>query len=493
MATRGKAYRCGLCLEKGGNYVDIKSRVESHIFKVHLTLDQSAFYCTLCLFRCKNNRDLTNHVRGFRPHLQRKKALEDIGHMQEESTYLFQSQKPYVIKDTDMVSFSRAESLTIWRHRSALAQRDPPPYVPTPLDMLPAATRRTLPSATITSSAAALPAALVALPQPLHVGATRRTLPSATITSSATALPAALVALPPHINVAAPSTLPPHINVAAPSTLTLPPHINVAAPSTLTMPPHINVAAPSTLPPHINVAAPPIFTMPPPTLLTAPPTLAQPLPYQFGVTGVDTTARRSRFAEPSHGFTVPQLPLPTLPTPTLDIVQEAMGEISENILDGLIGYDEVSLANELPDDLMVSPLMYPPSSPADTVTSELSVASPYRASSPYPAAAPAQTAARDVAITTQVAALLNTTTAHITAALDRNTQAMDAFARILEEHSAIFENLQKEKEKEKEKGKDERREMGARTMDGRSRRRSRSRSRDRGTKRQSRDRPSPRQ
>jgi hypothetical protein len=61
-----------------------------------------------------------------------------------------------------------------------------------------------------------------------------------------------------------------------------------------------------------------------------------------------------------------------------------------------------------------------------------------------------------------MAEILQTTTAHISAALDRNTQAMDAFARILEENSAIFKNLQKEKEKEKEKGKDERREMGAR-------------------------------
>jgi hypothetical protein len=198
----------------------------------------------------------------------------------------------------------------------------------------------------------------------------------------------------------------------------------------------------STLPPPLQVAAPPALALPPPLQVAAPPALAQPPPFQFGVTGVNTTtelaiARRSRFSEPSHGFTVPHLPLPT---PSLDIVQQAMGEISENIFDGLMSYDEASLAHELPNELMMSPMMYPPSSPSSSVASVMSVASPSQAASP----------SRDVMITTQVSALLQTTTAHITAPLDRNTQAMDAFARILEEHSAIFKNLQKERERKRE-------------------------------------------
>ena len=40
----------------------VKSRVENHIYKYHLALDQCPFYCTFCLFRSTEKTPLQQHV-----------------------------------------------------------------------------------------------------------------------------------------------------------------------------------------------------------------------------------------------------------------------------------------------------------------------------------------------------------------------------------------------------------------------------------------------
>ena len=45
-----------------------EARVEDHIFKIHLSLDQVPFICNLCLFRCKDAVVLQEYVKKYSRH-----------------------------------------------------------------------------------------------------------------------------------------------------------------------------------------------------------------------------------------------------------------------------------------------------------------------------------------------------------------------------------------------------------------------------------------
>ena len=42
----------------------VKQRTEEHIIKIHLSLDQVTFYCSFCLFRCRDRATLDDHVKN---------------------------------------------------------------------------------------------------------------------------------------------------------------------------------------------------------------------------------------------------------------------------------------------------------------------------------------------------------------------------------------------------------------------------------------------
>lgn len=65
---RGRKYQCVRCMNKGEEYFNTKSRMEGHIIKPHLGLDQIPFYCNLCMFKCRDYPTLKDHVTKFPRH-----------------------------------------------------------------------------------------------------------------------------------------------------------------------------------------------------------------------------------------------------------------------------------------------------------------------------------------------------------------------------------------------------------------------------------------
>lgn len=119
VSLRGRAYKCNRC----ENFIGERAKVVSHVYKLHVPLEEAPFYCTLCLFRCQRQKELTKHVRGFVPHLNRQEALEKLGPV-DAKLFLKQSTKPYAIQESDMVRLSREESESIWQERSKLVFRN---------------------------------------------------------------------------------------------------------------------------------------------------------------------------------------------------------------------------------------------------------------------------------------------------------------------------------------------------------------------------------
>lgn len=117
---KGRAYECLHCSRQGNKaVVDVKSRVEEHILKYHLGLDQAPFYCTLCLFRSTEKKPLLQHVNHHSRH--RSEALKK--NIIDSAPYLKESQHPYkMCTDQDYRQFGQEESLQFFLKRSQETQ-----------------------------------------------------------------------------------------------------------------------------------------------------------------------------------------------------------------------------------------------------------------------------------------------------------------------------------------------------------------------------------
>jgi hypothetical protein len=89
------------------NTIDIRSKMIAHVFKNHVPLQSSPYYCSLCLFRSLRRHDLDRHVTGFRPHLQRKEAMLNVGIKIKDEDYLKESTAPH--QCVEGVDFVRTE------------------------------------------------------------------------------------------------------------------------------------------------------------------------------------------------------------------------------------------------------------------------------------------------------------------------------------------------------------------------------------------------
>ena len=84
-----------------------KIRVEDHIMKMHLSLDEVPFYCSLCMFKCKMSTTLDNHLVRYRRHAliaEEKKVDAADGSCLKANT------NPYQIQDTDYQKLDRDDS-----------------------------------------------------------------------------------------------------------------------------------------------------------------------------------------------------------------------------------------------------------------------------------------------------------------------------------------------------------------------------------------------
>ena len=105
---RGKAYQCLRCFSREGKRtVDIKCRIEDHIMKMHLALEEVPFYCKLCSFRCQKKEQLLQHVSGYSRHVLLAAKYKIIDHSQ----CLVENRQPHVFGPQDYRVLTATDSL----------------------------------------------------------------------------------------------------------------------------------------------------------------------------------------------------------------------------------------------------------------------------------------------------------------------------------------------------------------------------------------------
>ena len=105
---RGKAWQCLHCHNNSQKrWVDIKCRVEDHIMKYHLALEEVPFYCRLCWFRCQRQDQLVGHVTKYKRHVE----LATQGQVTDHSSYLIKNAQPHVMGPLDYSPLTAEESL----------------------------------------------------------------------------------------------------------------------------------------------------------------------------------------------------------------------------------------------------------------------------------------------------------------------------------------------------------------------------------------------
>ena len=114
---RGRAYQCLHCLTKPGKRViDIRCRLEDHIFKMHLSLSDVPFYCRLCLFWCKKREQLLSHITGYPQHVQ----MATLRGVTSHAEFLHENTDPYVIAlNVDYAVLSVEESISHFMAQAA--------------------------------------------------------------------------------------------------------------------------------------------------------------------------------------------------------------------------------------------------------------------------------------------------------------------------------------------------------------------------------------
>lgn len=67
---RGRAYRCTRCSK-----VDRKGRMISHVLKHHIPFEWVPFSCSLCSFRCTEEKALLDHIKKYSRHQDEEAKL----------------------------------------------------------------------------------------------------------------------------------------------------------------------------------------------------------------------------------------------------------------------------------------------------------------------------------------------------------------------------------------------------------------------------------
>ena len=110
---RGLAYNCERCGEDSP-FIAERYRMDSHIWKRHLSLDCSPYYCTLCMFKATSQPAIKRHCRTFKPHLNQREEMVREGSFRGDDFYIHQSQNAYVITDMDRKPLSPTASRLHW-------------------------------------------------------------------------------------------------------------------------------------------------------------------------------------------------------------------------------------------------------------------------------------------------------------------------------------------------------------------------------------------
>lgn len=84
------------CGGAGASYVGERYRVVDHVMKHHMALDQTPFYCKLCMFRCTTLDQLDRHVTSYKRHVTMAAMPEYQG---DASRYLVRNSNARPIKE----------------------------------------------------------------------------------------------------------------------------------------------------------------------------------------------------------------------------------------------------------------------------------------------------------------------------------------------------------------------------------------------------------
>ena len=95
----------------------------SHVLKHHVPMDQVPFSCSLCMFRCQEQKTLVEHIRKYNRHVE---AELKLGFQPNYTEILNKSANPHVIGDSDMVQLDREESYR-WHGRHTCRDSDDHP------------------------------------------------------------------------------------------------------------------------------------------------------------------------------------------------------------------------------------------------------------------------------------------------------------------------------------------------------------------------------
>ena len=110
MSKRGYAYRCPKCDVFKGE----KRYVKAHIYKYHVALDVP-FYCSLCHFIAKTEREVTKHTKGYKPHKEAEKRLREEGKpVGDPTVYIHKNNVPIELGGDYLERLSFEESQLIW-------------------------------------------------------------------------------------------------------------------------------------------------------------------------------------------------------------------------------------------------------------------------------------------------------------------------------------------------------------------------------------------
>ena len=113
---KGRAYQCIPCYHKEGKEtIDVKGRIEEHILKNHVSLDEVPYYCRLCLFRCQRHDQLLQHVTSYARHREMANKRKVTDHSQ----FLVTSPNPHQFTEMDYCKLSAEASLLYFmRHQT---------------------------------------------------------------------------------------------------------------------------------------------------------------------------------------------------------------------------------------------------------------------------------------------------------------------------------------------------------------------------------------
>ena len=102
-------------------FIDAKYRVAEHILHKHVPLDESPYYCTLCLFKAFKWEQLLKHKANHPRHnqLQKSQGVKDCQRMYRAS------KKPYQMTERDMAPLSSKASRDFWAAKKVSASPDP--------------------------------------------------------------------------------------------------------------------------------------------------------------------------------------------------------------------------------------------------------------------------------------------------------------------------------------------------------------------------------